>query len=150
MDVIVCTAANSFETNFAFFQNIGGKAVFIYTNCSKLATSRTIYLKFDYYPGNSQNNHYSAIIEDTSVKPSGNERDINPDETGYEHINPSPTTSTSSLEDYINITQASTILEHDVNVTGDVLEECIQEKNQRTKSINKQKKEDGIKWICHY
>ena len=123
MDVIVCAAANAFETNFAIFQNIGGKAVIIYTNCSKLATNRTIYLKFDYYLGNSQNNHYSAIIEDTGMKPTGNERDVNLDETGYEPINPSPTTPTSSPEDYINISQASTILEHDVNLTGDVLEE---------------------------
>ena len=74
MDVIVCAAANAFETNFAIFQNIGGKAVIIYTNCSKLATNRTIYLKFDYYLGNSQNNHYTAMIEDTSMKPTGNER----------------------------------------------------------------------------
>ena len=101
-------------------QNIGGKAVIIYTNCSKLATNRTIYLKFDYYPGNSQNNHYSAIIEDTCTKPTGNERDVNPDETGYEPI------------------------------AGDVLEEFIQEKNQRTKSKISKEKEDRIKWICHY
>ena len=68
-------------------------------------------------------------------------RDVNPDETGYEPIiNPSPTTPTSSPEYYINISQASTILEHDVNVTGDVLEEFIQERNQRTKSKNKQRK----------
>ena len=67
VDVIVCAAANAFETNFVIFQNIRGKAVIIYTNCSKLATNRTIYLNFDYYPGNSQNNHYSAIIEDTGA-----------------------------------------------------------------------------------
>ena len=48
MDVIVCTAANALETNFAIYQNIGGKAVIIFTNCSKIAKkTRTIYLKFD-------------------------------------------------------------------------------------------------------
>ena len=91
MDVIVCAAANALETNFAIFQNTGGKAVIIYTNCSKLATKRTIYLKFDYYLGNSQNNHYSAIIEDTGMKPTGNETYVNPNETGYECITSSPT-----------------------------------------------------------
>ena len=96
MDVIVCAAANAFETNFSIFKNIGGQTVIIYTNSSKLSSNRTIYLKFDYYLGNSQNNHYSAIIENTSMKPSGNERDVNPDVTGYEP--PSPTTPTSSLK----------------------------------------------------
>ena len=43
MDVIVCTTTNALETNFAIYQNIGGKAV-IFTNCSKIATNRTIYL----------------------------------------------------------------------------------------------------------
>ena len=103
MDVIVCTAANAFETNFAIFQNTGGKAVIIYTNCSKNAKNRTIYLKFDYYPNNNECKHYSAIVEDTGMQPTGNETEVNPDETEYEPITPSPTTPTSSPEDYINI-----------------------------------------------
>ena len=37
VDVIVCAAVNALQTNFAIFQNIGGKAVIIYTNCSKIA-----------------------------------------------------------------------------------------------------------------
>ena len=48
MDVIVCTAANAFETNFAIYQNIGGKAVIIFTNCSKIAINRN---KQDNLPG---------------------------------------------------------------------------------------------------
>ena len=64
---------------------------------------------------------------------------VNPDETGYEPINPSPTTPTSSPENYITLVRHP-ILEHDVNLTGDVLEKFIQEKNQRTKSKNKQRK----------
>ena len=57
-------------------------------------------------------------------------------------ITPSPTTPTSSPEDYINISQASTILEHDVDLTTDVVEDFrpIQEKNERTKRKNKQRK----------
>ena len=69
VDVIVCAAANALQTNFAIFQNIGGKAVIIYTNCSKIATNRTIYLKFNYHPGKSGNNHCTAMVEDTGVKP---------------------------------------------------------------------------------
>ena len=69
MDVIVCAATNALETNFAIYQNIGGKAVIIFTNCSKIATNRTIYLKFDYDPQHNESNHYSAIIEDTGMKP---------------------------------------------------------------------------------
>ena len=68
MDVIVCAVANTLETNFAIYQNIGGKAVIIFTNCSKIATNRTIYLKFDYHPEDNESNHYSAIIEDTGIK----------------------------------------------------------------------------------
>ena len=69
MDVIVCAAANAFEMNFAIYQNIGGKAVIIFTNCSKIETNRTVYLKFDYCPGYNAANHYSAIVEDTAKKP---------------------------------------------------------------------------------
>ena len=128
------------ETNFAIYQNTGGKAVTIFTNCSKIATNRTIYLKFDYHPQHNESNHYSAIIEDTGMKPTLPQRNVTADETGYEPITPSPTTPTSSPEDYINISQASTILEHDVDITNDVVEDFIQEKNQRTKSKNKQRK----------
>ena len=140
MDVIVCTGANALETNFVMYQNIGGKAVIIFTNCSKITTNRTIYLKFDYHPEHNESNHYSAIIEDTGMKPTLPERNVNDNETRYEPITPSPTTSTSSPEDYINTSQASTILEHDVDLTSDVVEDFIQEKNQRTKSKNKQRK----------
>ena len=44
VDVIVCAAANALQTDFAIYQNIGGKAVSIYTNCSKIATNKTIYV----------------------------------------------------------------------------------------------------------
>ena len=103
MDVIVCTAANALETNFAIYQNIGGKAVIIFTNCSKIATNRTIYLKFDYHPEHNESNQYSAIIEDTGMKPTLPERNVSANETWYESITPSPTTPISSPEDYINI-----------------------------------------------
>ena len=36
MDVIVCTAANALEMNFAIYQNIGGKAVIISPTVPKL------------------------------------------------------------------------------------------------------------------
>ena len=73
------------------------------------------------------------------MKPILPERNVNANETRYEPITPSPTTPTSPPEDYINISQASIIL-HDVNLTSDVVEDFIQEKNQRTKSKNKQRK----------
>ena len=70
-DVIVCTAANALQTNFAVFQNIGENAVIIYTNCNKVITPKTVFLKLDYYPGDSSKNHYSAIvIDDKAVKKS--------------------------------------------------------------------------------
>ena len=43
-------------------------------------------------------------------------KEVNSEESNYEPITP-----TSSPEDYINITDASTILEHDVNLTDEVL-----------------------------
>ena len=140
MDVIVCAAANAFEMNFAIYQNIGGKAVIIFTNCSKIETNRTVYLKFDYCPGYNAANHYSAIVEDTAKKPTEPNTNVIPDETEYEPVTPSPTTPTSSPEDYIDISQATTILEHDVDLTCDIVEDFIQEKMQRTKMKNKQRK----------
>ena len=86
MDVIVCAVANAFETNFAIYQNIGGKAVIIFTNCSKIATNRTVYLKFDYHPEHPDSNHYSATIEDTGEEPLPPEKSVHPDENGYEPI----------------------------------------------------------------
>ena len=107
-------------------------------------------MKFDYHPGKSGNNHYTAIVEDTGVKPTPAVKEVNSEEPNYEPITPSPTTPTSSPEDYINITDASTILEHDVNLTAEVLEDFIEEKRQRTNKKNKQKKGGGTEWICHY
>ena len=74
------------------------------------------------------------------MKPTLPESNVNVDETGYEPITPSHTTPTSSPEDYISISQASTILEYDVDLTSNVVEDFIHEKNQRTKSKNKQRK----------
>ena len=37
IDVIVCAAFNALETNLAIYQNMGRKAVIIFTNCSKIA-----------------------------------------------------------------------------------------------------------------
>ena len=100
-----------------------------------------LYLKFDYCPRYNAANHYtSAIVEDTVKKPTEPDTNGIPDETEYEPITPSPTTSTSSPEDYINISQATTILEHDVDLTCDIVEDFIQEKMQRTKMKNKQRK----------
>ena len=80
VDGIVCAAANALQTNFAIFQNIGGKAVIIYTNCSKIPTNRTIYLKLDYHPGKNGNNHYTAIVEHTGVKPTPAVKEVNSEE----------------------------------------------------------------------
>ena len=82
------------------------------------------------------------------MKPTLPERNVNTNENTYEPITPSPTTPTRSSDNYINISQGSTILEHDVNFTSDEFADFIQVKNQRTKSKNKQRKrrkmqEDG-------
>ena len=140
MDVIVCAAANAFEMNFAIYQNIGGKGVIIFTNCSKIETNRTVYLKFDYCPRYNAANHYSAIVEDTVKKPTEPDTNGIPDETEYEPITPSPTTPTSSPKDYIDISQATTILEHDVDLTCDVVEDFIQEKNAEDQNEKQAKK----------
>ena len=87
---------------------------------------------------------HSTALDDSSTQksqiPEHLERNVHPDENGYEPITPSPTTPTSSPEDYIDISQASTILEHDVDLTTDVMEDFIQEKNERTKRKNKERK----------
>ena len=69
IDVIICAAGNALETNFTVFQDIGGNAIIIYTNCNKVIMPKMVFLKLDYYPGDSSKNHYSAtVIDDKAVK----------------------------------------------------------------------------------
>ena len=114
-----------------YFKTLVEKQLLSILNVPKLQNI-TIYLKFDYHPGKSGNNHYTAIVEDTGVKPTPAVKEVNTEEPNYESITSSPITPTSSPEDYINITDASTILEHDVNLTAEVLEDFTEEKRQRT------------------
>ena len=37
-------------------------------------------MKFDYHPGKSGNNHYTAIVEDTGVKPTPAVKEVNSEE----------------------------------------------------------------------
>ena len=62
VDVIVCATANLVGYNLAIFQNIGGQAIIIFTQCIDKNTSATLYLKYDYCPGFDGANHYSAIV----------------------------------------------------------------------------------------
>ena len=62
VDVIVCATANVIGYNLAIFQNIGGQAIVIFTQCIDKNTSNTLYLKYDYCPGFDSTNHYSAIV----------------------------------------------------------------------------------------
>ena len=62
VDVIVCATANVIGYNLAVFQNIGGQAIIIFTQCIQKNTSGTLYLKYDYCPGFGSANHYSAIV----------------------------------------------------------------------------------------
>ena len=62
VDVIVCATANVIGYNLAIFQNIGGQAIIIFTQCIDKNTSDTLYLKYDYCPGFDSTNHYSAIV----------------------------------------------------------------------------------------
>ena len=72
VDVIVCATANVVGYNLAIFQNIGGQAIIIFTQCIDKNTSDTLYLKYDYCPGFDGTNHYSAIVmkKPTSPPPS--------------------------------------------------------------------------------
>ena len=62
VDVIVCATANVIGYNLAIFQNIGGQAIIIFTQCIDKNTSDTLYLKYDYCPGFDRANHYSKIV----------------------------------------------------------------------------------------
>ena len=62
VDVIVCATANVIGYNLAIFQNVGGQAIIIFTQCIDKNTSDTLYLKYDYFPGFDSTNHYSAIV----------------------------------------------------------------------------------------
>ena len=72
VDVIVCATANVVGYNLAIFQNIGGQAIIIFTQCIDKNTSDTLYLKYDYCPSFDGANHYSAIVmkKPTSPPPS--------------------------------------------------------------------------------
>ena len=61
VDMIVCATANVIGYNLAIFQNIGGQAIMIFTQCINKNTSDTLYLKYD-CPGFDSTNHYSAIV----------------------------------------------------------------------------------------
>ena len=62
VDVIVCATANVIGYNLAIFQNIGGQAIIISTQCIDKNTNDTLYLKYDYCPGFDSTNHYSTIV----------------------------------------------------------------------------------------
>ena len=62
VDMIVCTTANVIGYNLAIFQNIGGQAIIIFTQCINKNTCDTLYLKYDYCPGFDSTNHYSTIV----------------------------------------------------------------------------------------
>ena len=72
VDVIVCATANVVGYNLAIFQNIGGQAIIIFTQCIDKNTTDTLYLKYDYCPGFDGDNHYSVIVmkKPTSPPPS--------------------------------------------------------------------------------
>ena len=69
VDVIVCATANVVGYNLAIFQNIGGQAIIIFTQCIDKNTSDTLYLKYDYCPGFDGTNHYSAIVMKKPTSP---------------------------------------------------------------------------------
>ena len=64
VDVIVCATANVIGYNLAIFQNIGGQAIIIFTQCINKNTSDTLYLKYDYCPGFDSADHYSTSHEE--------------------------------------------------------------------------------------
>ena len=64
VDVIVCATANVVGYNLAIFQNIGGQAIVIFTQCIDKNTSDTLYLKYDYCLGFDGTNHYSTSDEE--------------------------------------------------------------------------------------
>ena len=72
VDVIVCATANVVGYNLTIFQNIGGQAIIIFTQCIDKNTSDTLYLKYDYCLSFDGANHHSAIVmkKPTSPPPS--------------------------------------------------------------------------------
>ena len=62
VNVIVCATANVIGYNLAIFQNIGGQAIIILTQCIDKNTSNMLYLKYDYCLGFDSGNHYNAIV----------------------------------------------------------------------------------------
>ena len=68
VDVIVCATAYVIGYNLAIFQNIGGQAIIIFTQCIDKNTSNTLYLKYDYCSGFDSANHYSTVIKKNEVQ----------------------------------------------------------------------------------
>ena len=69
VDVIVCATANVVGYNLTIFQNIGGQAIVIFTQCIDKNTTNTLYLKYDYCLGFDGTNHYSAIVMKKPTSP---------------------------------------------------------------------------------
>ena len=100
VDVIVCATANFTGYNLAIFQNIGGQAIIIFTQCIDQNTSNTLYLKYDYCPGFDSGNHYSAIVTKKNATLPPSTKPIPPPSTkptppsSMKHTTPSPTKPT--------------------------------------------------------
>ena len=92
VDVIVCSTANVIGYNLAIFQNIGGQAIIIFTQCIDKNTSNMLYLKYDYCPGFDSGNHYSTIVTKKNATLPPSTKPTPPPST--KHTTPSPTKHT--------------------------------------------------------
>ena len=100
VDVIVCATVNVIGYNLAIFQNIGGQAIIIFTQCIDKNTSNTLYLKYDYCPGFDSGNHYSTIVTKKNATLPPSTKPTPPPSTkptppsSMKHTTPSPTKRT--------------------------------------------------------
>ena len=92
IDVIVCATANVIGYNLAIFQNIGGQAIIIFTQCIDKNTSNMLYLKYDYCPGFDSGNHYSTIVTKKNATLPPSMKPTPP--SSMKHTTPSPTKPT--------------------------------------------------------
>ena len=144
VDVIACATANVVGYNLAIFQNIGGQAIIIFTQCIDKNTTDTLYLKYGYCLGFDGTNHYSAIVmkKPTSPPPS---KHISPPPSKPTSPPPSKPTSPPPSKQSKQLQEQSSENEEPLNIK-DIQNQIENLQNKQKKNPNKKEKE--IKSTC--
>ena len=152
VDVIVCATANVVGYNLAIFQNIGGQAIFIFTQCIDKNTSDTLYLKYDYCPGFDGANHYSAIVMKKPTSPPQSQPTSSPQSQPTSPPQSQPTsppqsqpTSSPPSKQHRELQEQSSENEEPLNIKDIQIQ--IENLQNKTKK-NPNKKEKGIESTC--